>query len=267
MRVPVCPESYAARARSQPFYPALRRGRQSAKTTHRPGRGCSRSGDKLCAKSVESHGPPGQLGVQGGTGMSGSRLTTLDASFLEVESASAHMHVGWAARFAPPAGGRRPNSATCATTWPGEWAARRATARSSPRAAEMHEPGVGGRHRLRRRPPRPPQPRARPRPAGRPGDVRAARPRPPAVGALDRRRSRRRRHRRRSARPITAMVDGLAAVELATLLAGPHARASAARARRLAARATTPDGVTLDEGRAHGPGRRGARPRAGCRSS
>ncbi|HEU0024564.1 MAG TPA: wax ester/triacylglycerol synthase family O-acyltransferase [Thermoleophilaceae bacterium] len=34
--------------------------------------------------------------------MSGSRLSTLDASFLEVESSSAHMHVGWAARFAKP---------------------------------------------------------------------------------------------------------------------------------------------------------------------
>ena len=33
--------------------------------------------------------------------MSGSRLTTLDASFLEVESASAHMHVGWAATLRP----------------------------------------------------------------------------------------------------------------------------------------------------------------------
>jgi diacylglycerol O-acyltransferase / wax synthase len=36
--------------------------------------------------------------------MSGSRLTTLDASFLELESSSAHMHVGWAARFAPRPG-------------------------------------------------------------------------------------------------------------------------------------------------------------------
>lgn len=36
--------------------------------------------------------------------MSGSRLTTLDASFLELESSSAHMHVGWAARFAPQPG-------------------------------------------------------------------------------------------------------------------------------------------------------------------
>ena len=36
--------------------------------------------------------------------MSDNRLTTLDASFLEVESESAHMHVGWAALFAEPRG-------------------------------------------------------------------------------------------------------------------------------------------------------------------
>jgi diacylglycerol O-acyltransferase / wax synthase len=34
-----------------------------------------------------------------------SRLTSLDASFLEAESATAHMHVGWAALFDPPAEG------------------------------------------------------------------------------------------------------------------------------------------------------------------
>src|SRR4051812_3771825 len=36
--------------------------------------------------------------------MSSTRLTSLDASFLEVESSTAHMHVGWAAVFAPPPG-------------------------------------------------------------------------------------------------------------------------------------------------------------------
>lgn len=36
--------------------------------------------------------------------MSENRLTALDASFLEVESATAHMHVGWASLFAPPEG-------------------------------------------------------------------------------------------------------------------------------------------------------------------
>src|SRR5919204_592817 len=34
--------------------------------------------------------------------MTEGRLSTLDASFLEVESASAHMHVGWAAAFGRP---------------------------------------------------------------------------------------------------------------------------------------------------------------------
>jgi WS/DGAT/MGAT family acyltransferase len=34
--------------------------------------------------------------------MSDPRLSPLDASFLEVESATAHMHVGWAATFLPP---------------------------------------------------------------------------------------------------------------------------------------------------------------------
>ena len=37
-----------------------------------------------------------------------TRLSALDASFLEVESATAHMHVGWAATFAPRGDGRRP---------------------------------------------------------------------------------------------------------------------------------------------------------------
>src|SRR5436305_9737529 len=41
--------------------------------------------------------------------MSSTRLTSLDASFLEVEPQTAHMHVGWAAIFAPPAGRARPS--------------------------------------------------------------------------------------------------------------------------------------------------------------
>ena len=40
------------------------------------------------------------------------RLSALDASFLAVESPSAHMHVGWAATFAPPADGPRPSFET-----------------------------------------------------------------------------------------------------------------------------------------------------------
>jgi WS/DGAT/MGAT family acyltransferase len=41
--------------------------------------------------------------------MATPRLSALDASFLEVESPSAHMHVGWAASFAPPGNARRPS--------------------------------------------------------------------------------------------------------------------------------------------------------------
>ena len=37
-----------------------------------------------------------------------ARLSALDASFLDVESPTAHMHVGWAATFAPPTDGGRP---------------------------------------------------------------------------------------------------------------------------------------------------------------
>jgi diacylglycerol O-acyltransferase / wax synthase len=41
--------------------------------------------------------------------MSHKRLTALDTSFLEVESQTAHMHVGWAALFAPPEDGPAPS--------------------------------------------------------------------------------------------------------------------------------------------------------------
>ena len=41
--------------------------------------------------------------------MSATRLSPLDDSFLETESATAHMHVGWAAVFDPPARGQRPD--------------------------------------------------------------------------------------------------------------------------------------------------------------
>jgi diacylglycerol O-acyltransferase len=40
--------------------------------------------------------------------MSRNRLTALDASFLEVETPTAHMHVGWAAAFGRPDGTRAP---------------------------------------------------------------------------------------------------------------------------------------------------------------
>jgi len=45
--------------------------------------------------------------------MATSRLSALDASFLAVESASAHMHVGWVAVFEPPPEGPPPTFADC----------------------------------------------------------------------------------------------------------------------------------------------------------
>ena len=39
------------------------------------------------------------------------RLSSLDASFLEVETPTAHMHVGWVALFRPPDDGERPTFA------------------------------------------------------------------------------------------------------------------------------------------------------------
>lgn len=41
--------------------------------------------------------------------MSTTRLSPLDASFLAVESPTAHMHVGWAATFSPPCDRQRPD--------------------------------------------------------------------------------------------------------------------------------------------------------------
>ena len=43
--------------------------------------------------------------------MSGLRLSALDASFLAVETRTAHMHVGWVAVFSPPDDGRLPSFA------------------------------------------------------------------------------------------------------------------------------------------------------------
>jgi diacylglycerol O-acyltransferase / wax synthase len=43
--------------------------------------------------------------------MAGTRLSALDDSFLAVESANAHMHVGWAATFRAPGHGRAPGFA------------------------------------------------------------------------------------------------------------------------------------------------------------
>ena len=45
--------------------------------------------------------------------MSMSRLSALDASFLAVETRTAHMHVGWVAVFDPPPGASSPTFAEC----------------------------------------------------------------------------------------------------------------------------------------------------------
>src|SRR3954471_16160307 len=49
----------------------------------------------------------------GGGPMSTSRLSALDASFLAVETANAHMHVGWVTVFEAPAGSPPPTFAEC----------------------------------------------------------------------------------------------------------------------------------------------------------
>ena len=41
--------------------------------------------------------------------MAPARLSALDASFLQVETPTAHMHVGWAAIFEPPEDRPRPS--------------------------------------------------------------------------------------------------------------------------------------------------------------
>ena len=43
--------------------------------------------------------------------MTSPRLSALDASFLAVETPTAHMHVGWVAVFSPGAEGRLPSFA------------------------------------------------------------------------------------------------------------------------------------------------------------
>src|SRR5687768_5307598 len=54
-------------------------------------------------RARESTQPPGYGGE-----MSATRLSPLDASFLTVETPSAHMHLGWAAAFEQPADVARP---------------------------------------------------------------------------------------------------------------------------------------------------------------
>src|SRR4051812_38061263 len=58
-----------------------------------------------------ARGPLRRPRPRGGAFMSPTRLSALDASFLTVETPTAHMHVGWAAVFDPPEDGPRPTFA------------------------------------------------------------------------------------------------------------------------------------------------------------
>jgi len=55
--------------------------------------------------------PPNRRGTQSPEETYAERLSPLDASFLDVEAPSAHMHVGWAAEFLPPSERPRPTYA------------------------------------------------------------------------------------------------------------------------------------------------------------
>src|SRR4051812_40463096 len=84
----------------------------------RPGARCGGAGG--CApdehmtdarRSRVAPGPLRQPRPRGGAFMSPTRLSALDASFLTVETPTAHMHVGWAAVFDPPEDAPRPTFA------------------------------------------------------------------------------------------------------------------------------------------------------------
>ena len=162
------------------------------------------------------------------------RLSALDASFLAVESPSAHMHVGWAATFEPPEDGPRPElRRRCSRTSPAASAARpRYRQRIAPDALGLNAPlwidaedFDPAEHIHRSAAERPRRPRRR-------GAVRAAAPRPPAVGVLDRRPSCDDGRIGLVGKAHHCMVDGLAAVELGSLLLDtePDARRRRGRA-------------------------------------
>ena len=130
------------------------------------------------------------------------RLSALDASFLAVEGPSAHMHVGWAATFEPPADGPRPDFDD--PVRPHRRPARPRAAlppADRPRRAGAERAAVDRRRGLRPRRAHPPLRRRGPAAARRRGAVGAAAPRPPAVGVLDRRPAARRAHRARRQGP------------------------------------------------------------------
>ena len=165
-----------------------------------------------------------------------ARLSPLDTSFLEVESPTAHMHVGWVALFSPPKGRPAPTFQELREHIRGRLGrAPRYRQKLARGAVRSPRPGLGRRRQVRRQAACPSRARCQHRDGRRPGDVDAARARRAALGDLD--------------RPKLAdgrigvvgkahhcMVDGIAAVELAALLLDPTPRAAATGPRRLGAR-------------------------------
>ena len=164
------------------------------------------------------------------------RLSALDASFLAVESPSAHMHVGWAATFAPPADGPAPRlrRAVRAHRRPARPRAALPPA-DRPRRARPERAAVDRRRGLRPRRAHPPLGRRAARGPRRRRAVGAAAARPPAVGVLDRARPRATAASGSSARPITAWSTGSPRSSSASLLLDSRAGAADGRGRRVAA--------------------------------
>ena len=173
--------------------------------------------------------------------MAPNRLSALDASFLDVETASAHMHVGWAAAFDPPEERPAPASSSFVTTSGAACIARPATEAPRRRALGVARPAWVDDDRFDvTRHVRPADtaslteltgsvlstPLSRERPlwelwiADRLDDGR--------IGVVG--------------KAHHCMVDGIAAVELATVLLDPEAR-PASRTRRTTGAGETPGGA------------------------
>ena len=191
--------------------------------------------------------------------MTATRLSPLDASFLAVETPTAHMHVGWAAIFEPPADGARPSFEQLREHIVAPAAAGAAVpADAAAGAVRDQRPGLGRRPRLRRLP-------ARGRPRSRTSSARwsrsACRSRcrgPPAVAGLDRRPARRRADRRgRQGPPLHGRRDRRRRARQPAARSRP--RRSAARAGRMVA-GVRPQRSEAARAWARRPGAQPARP-------
>src|SRR5258706_16401678 len=78
-----------------------------------------------------------------------ARLSSLDGSFLRVETPAAHMHVAWKGRFAPPDGGKPPGIGALRAQVAGRLRhAERFRQRLAPTPAGLGEPGGGDDQRF-----------------------------------------------------------------------------------------------------------------------